>query len=115
MQARAISFAYRTAMAVQGKQVAYRRGDQVTEPMRALAGRTQDILDTEFGALTKDTKDWIFTTADLVWGDHTAITPAAGDVIQYGADRYEVFDPSGQGCHYYPDPDRRYIRIHTQI
>lgn len=120
----AIESGYTTLLAVAGKQVSFRRisTDDTIADITVAVGKSEFNIDTDFGLMTKETRDFILPTASLVIessGGVEYVTPIVGDQITevIGTIEYtwEAYNPTGEAVFYHPDPEKKYMRIHTQL
>ena len=97
-----------------GRLVVYRRGTQ-SVVLPATVGRTLLKLTDEYGATRVEwtDRDYLFRAADLVLGGSLA-TPQRGDVVEDGAERYEVAAPQGEAPWRYSDPRGLIYRVHVK-
>jgi hypothetical protein len=107
--------AARTSLAV---AVTYRRGGSSVS-LRMLRGRRDEVATTVDGnAVANQMPDWIGARSELAFSG-TAITPTAGDVIEYQPatgplEKYRVAANDATGrCYSTSDTDGTTLRIHT--
>lgn len=110
----AITSNFQTALCVAGITATYsRKGVSCT--FSTIMGKSLHEVETEFGFTTKECKDFICRSGELVLNGVT-ITPALGDTITTVAGTYQVYAPNGQNdCYSNPDPTGLLTRIHTQL
>jgi hypothetical protein len=97
-----------------------RRGNEITEGVRAVIGRTTAIKDDGDVTIEMTCRDFLVLTADYVI-DGTAVLPEAGDLIEEAAlveggplPTFEVLPFAGEPHERYSDPYRKRLRIHTK-
>lgn len=111
--AKVIRAAHRAASRVQGGEILYRRGDN-SVTITATFGRSQMLVETAEAVRTLHTdRDFLFPAADLVLGGQAA-KPQKGDLIEAGAETYEVLPLDGEQCFRRPDPAGTMIRVFTK-
>ena len=122
LQQSAINFGYLGLFAVAGRTVVYSSPTVGVATVSAVVGKSPDSVSTEFGVLISSLKDYIIKAADLILigssgssGTGELVTPQVGDTItEANGDVYEVVLANGVDCFNYPDPDKEWLRIHTQ-
>lgn len=118
LQQAAIDFGYISAFAVAGRQISYVRNSVGICSLSAIVGKTTDEASDEMGLpYSRVTKDYIIKTVDLLVGSSGAeenILPKPGDTIIDAGFTYEVINLTSQSCFYFSDPDKNWIRVHTQ-
>lgn len=97
------------------QSVTYMRGSQpVGSALKATYGQTIHEQDSQFGILRWESKDFIFTAADLTL-DGNVIEPQRGDKItDHLGNVFQVLGDNGEPCFRYADPYRTTIRVHTK-
>lgn len=110
----AINTSLNSLFSVVGVTVDYKTLDgAISTETSAIVGKTTHEIDTDVGILTKETRDYIFKTTEL------NLIPTVGDKVEetIGDELYiyEVHNPSGNDAWYHPDPQKQYIRVHTQL
>ena len=101
-----------------GLTVTYRRGASNVS-LRMVRGRREEVAQTvEGNAVANQMPDWIGARAELAFSG-TAITPTAGDVIEFQPasgplEKYSVAQNDVTGrCYSTSDTDGTTLRIHT--
>jgi hypothetical protein len=115
----AIKAGYQTVQSVAGKTVSYRSISlNETVSLTAIVGKSTFEIDTDFGLITKQVRDFIIYAPDLVLGSAT-YEPVVGDRITeiIGDTEYiwETYNPTQSPVFYYTDTSHQYMRIHTQM
>lgn len=97
------------------QSVTYMRGSQqIGTALKATYGQTIHEQDSQFGILRWESKDFIFTAADLTLGGDV-IEPQRGDKItDHLGNVFQVLGDNGEPCFRYADPYRTTIRVHTK-
>ena len=116
-QQNAIDLHYIGLFAVAGRSVTFTQGGESASITAAVGSRTHEV-DSEFGLLTIDTRDYICKAEDLVISGST-VKPQMGDTITetIGDDDYvfEVVNTGNDACYEQADPSKKYLRIRTQL
>ena len=104
----------------EGITVTIRRGEDVTEDVPVVIGRTTAIRDDGDVTIEMTCRDFLILTADYVI-DGNAVRPEAGDLIEEAAlveggplPTFEVLPFAGEPHERYSDPYRKRLRIHTK-
>lgn len=96
------------------QSVTYMRGSQqIGSDLKATYGDTRQEVDTEYGIVSWESKDFIFTAADLTL-DGNVIEPQRGDkIVNHLGNVYEALDVPGGKC-FRRDPQEVIVRVHTK-
>ena len=115
----AITDAFAAATAVAGKVVTYQRGTDWTKASAVSGQSLFDMVDAGGTAIQFQSRDYIFRTCDLFFGD-TQVVPKRGDMVKEVVGDtthvYEVLHPDANAqVWHYSDHGRGLIRIHTKL
>lgn len=110
----AIDSNYQALLFVAGLSATYRRSSTVSCQLSAAMGKSNHEVETTYGMMTSEVKDFVIKTSDLIL-DGIVSVPQIGDTIDIMAGTYEVIAPNGSDCYTQPDPNRKWMRIHTQM